>query len=275
MTELAISIPLEEKQLMGILHQADEQSDTAMVLVVGGPQYRVGSHRQFVQLARYLYQHQINVLRFDYSGMGDSQGDKKEFDNVCDDIKAAIDSLQQQLPHVKKIILWGLCDAASAIQIYASQDDRVIAQVLLNPWLKSTTAQGKTMVKHYYLQRLMSKAFWKKLMTGGVNIKGGISEASSHVSQSMKTEQAAQGSYQDRMLKGAKAFKGNTCLILSGNDLTAKEFEQNASMNKEWQQYLAASCQIFRIADADHTFSTRQYKSEVEQITLDFIKQLA
>ena len=40
------------EELVGILHPAP--GATGVVIVVGGPQYRVGSHRQFLLLARRL-----------------------------------------------------------------------------------------------------------------------------------------------------------------------------------------------------------------------------
>lgn len=49
-------------------------ASTGVVIIVGGPQYRAGSHRQFVLLARALATAGYPVLRFDYSGMGDSDG---------------------------------------------------------------------------------------------------------------------------------------------------------------------------------------------------------
>ena len=41
----------------------------AVLVVVGGPQYRVGSHRQFVSLARALARQGMTTVRFDYRGM--------------------------------------------------------------------------------------------------------------------------------------------------------------------------------------------------------------
>ena len=56
--------------LMGILAKPETPADTGVIVIVGGPQYRVGSHRQFVLLSRALAAAGYAVLRFDYRGMG-------------------------------------------------------------------------------------------------------------------------------------------------------------------------------------------------------------
>jgi len=47
----------------------------------------VGSHRQFVQLARRLAKQGYPTLRFDYRGMGDSEGVYRSFENVGPDLQ--------------------------------------------------------------------------------------------------------------------------------------------------------------------------------------------
>jgi hypothetical protein len=52
--EEALAIPCGAERLVGILAKPSVCGDTGVVIVVGGPQYRAGSHRQFVLLARTL-----------------------------------------------------------------------------------------------------------------------------------------------------------------------------------------------------------------------------
>ena len=51
-------------------------------------------------------------MRFDYRGMGDSTGDVRPFDDINDDIAAAIDEFFRQVPGLERVVLWGLCDGA-------------------------------------------------------------------------------------------------------------------------------------------------------------------
>ncbi len=274
MIERVLSFTANEQELLAISHHGLKKNSTGVLIVVGGPQYRVGSHRQFVQLSRSLACQGIASMRFDYTGMGDSCGDKKEFDNICDDIKAATDAFLKVQPHLQKVVIWGLCDAASAALMYAPQDERVNGLVLLNPWLRSEQAMGKTMVKYYYLQRLLSKGFWKKLFSGKVNITASARDAKGFVKDSVVADKQSAASYQARMLAGLQDFNGKVCLILSGEDLTAREFDEQTCKHKKWENLRNNNNEIHHLPEADHTFSSRELKAQIEYITFQFISQL-
>ncbi len=273
MSEYTVTMTSSAHQLLGILHHPANASDVAVLIIVGGPQYRVGSHRQFVQLSRALAEEKIVSMRFDYSGMGDSEGQKKSFDAISDDIEVACNLLCEKA-QVSKIVLWGLCDAASAAMIYAPTDSRVKGMILLNPWLRSDAAMGKSMLKYYYLQRLLSKDFWMKLLRGKINVASSVSDAKGFVEDSMASDNNSSESYQVRMQKGLAEFDGSLCLILSGVDLTAKEFEEQTLGSKNWKTFNSKRTQLHRLEKADHTFSTSQFKRQVESVSVNFIAGL-
>lgn len=273
-TESAVSFLSGDNALLGICHKTQKPAKIGVLIVVGGPQYRVGSHRQFVQLSRALSKHNIPSFRFDYTGMGDSEGDKKEFDGISDDIHEACNLAIQELA-VEEIVIWGLCDAASAAMIYAHTDSRVKGILILNPWLRSDTAMGKTMIKYYYVQRLLSKDFWQKLFKGKVNVASSIGDAKGFVKDSVSAQENDQDTYQSRMQKGVDQFTGKISLILSGVDLTAKEFAEQTLNNKNWRMLSSDKADVHRIDLADHTFSSASFKQEVESITIDFVTSLA
>ena len=186
------------------------ESQIGVVVIVGGPQYRAGSHRQFVLLSRALADAGFAVLRFDYRGMGDSEGVQRDFEAVSQDVAAAINMLQLQMPVVKQIALWGLCDGASAALLYCNEvtDPRVAGLCLLNPWVRSEASLAKTQVKHYYTDRLKQKEFWLKLFSGKVALSafGGLIRririSASAGDKSMHTADP----FQVRMANGWKSF---------------------------------------------------------------------
>lgn len=145
-------------------------ADVAVVIIVGGPQYRAGSHRQYVQLAQRLAQNGVAALRFDTRGMGDSTGAQRSLEEIEPDVGAAIDALRAARPAVRRVVLWGLCGGASAALLYwrLTQDPRVQGMVLVNPWVRSEATLARTHLKHYYLKRLGQRDFWSKLFSGKV-----------------------------------------------------------------------------------------------------------
>ena len=130
-------------QLWGILSRpvaGQTESSIGVLIVVGGPQYRVGSHRQFVLLARALARHGFPALRFDYRGMGDSEGNTRDFEGAGPDLLAALDALCTACPGLTRVVVWGLCDAASAALMFATADQRVAGIVAVNPWARSAAS---------------------------------------------------------------------------------------------------------------------------------------
>lgn len=263
--ERALVFDCEGDRLIGIVSEPlQARSDLGVVIIVGGPQYRVGSHRQFVHLSRHLAAQGWPTFRFDYRGMGDSEGDLRPFDRVDADIRAAIDALMAARPALRRVILWGLCDGASAAMMYAGSDPRVAGLAIANPWVRDAQTQAATQVKHYYGGRLLSGAFWKKLLTGGVDIGAAAREGTSALLRAFGSRAPSHGaeSFQTRMLTGWQRNAGPALVLISGNDLTAREFLERVAREPAWQAQLAKpTCRRFDLAEADHTFSTATWKS--------------
>src|SRR6185295_1875345 len=112
--ERPVLFECEGERLIGIIAVPEPPARVGVLVVVGGPQYRAGAHRQFVYLSRRLAAAGIPAMRFDYRGMGDSTGAARTFEDCGPDIAAAIDALRANCPAVARVVLWGLCDAASA-----------------------------------------------------------------------------------------------------------------------------------------------------------------
>ena len=144
--EEAVVFECEGESLVGVLSLPAAPATRGVLIVVGGPQYRVGSHRQFTLLARHLAAHGIPSLRFDYRGMGDSSGAVRSFEAVDADIRRAIDIFYERVSGLESVVIWGLCDAASAALFYAHRDARVGGLVLLNPWVRTPEGMARTVV---------------------------------------------------------------------------------------------------------------------------------
>ncbi len=249
--------------------------NTGVVIVVGGAQYRAGSHRQFVQLARFLAKAGFPVLRFDLPGMGDSPGELPSFEDTAPHIAAAINGFQQQHPGLERVALWGLCDGASASLLYvdATHDPRIAGLALLNPWVRCEVSLARVRVKHYYWQRLREGDFWRKLLRGGVGWKAVHGLAGNVRKMGQSTSQTV--SFQGRMARGWLAFTGPILLLLSERDLTAQEFVEHAASSTAWEGWSAlASFSTHTLSQADHTCSIPPSSRMVEYHSLQWLTRV-
>ena len=277
-TDHAAMFGCADDTLFGILSVPECAHDTAVVVVVGGPQYRAGSHRQFVLLARALATTGYAVLRFDCRGMGDSGGDQRDFEQVSLDIAAAVDLVMARVPGLRRVVLWGLCDGASAALLYCHEthDPRVAGLCLLNPWVRSETSLARTHVKHYYTQRLMQRDFWAKLLRGDVaaSALGGLL-GSLRAARARPRDSGAALSYTQRMAAGWRNPDHSVLLLLSGDDYTAKEFTDHLHRDAACADAMQhPRLQRHELPQADHTCSSSNDQRCVEQLTLGWLAQL-
>jgi exosortase A-associated hydrolase 1/exosortase A-associated hydrolase 2 len=274
--ERVLRIACEGVDLVSVLSApVAASSGIGVVVIVGGPQYRVGSHRQFVELARALTRAGHHVLRYDARGMGDSDGAMQGFEAAMPDVVAAIDALLRAAPGVKQIVLWGLCDAASIALMSAAQRRVVAGLVLANPWVRDATSLANATVKQYYRGRVLQGEFWRKLLSGRIDWMASLRSLGANLRAMFgptAASAAGAGGFQARMARGLTGFHGPVLLLLSGDDLTAREFTEYTAKAPEWAGLLKAErVRTVNLPQADHTFSRRAWKARVEQETISWI----
>ncbi|PIM51186.1 hydrolase 1, exosortase A system-associated [Roseateles chitinivorans] len=289
-----LRIDCEGAALVGLLSEPAAASmadmppaDTGVLLIVGGPQYRVGSHRQFTLLGRALAATGLPCLRLDHRGMGDAEGEQRGFDQLDADIAAALDAWQRERPALRRVVLWGLCDAASAALLYVHRrrDARIAGLCLANPWVRTEASLARTQVRHYYLDRLRQPAFWRKLLSGRVGL-GAVRELLGKLAQGRAAPAgtatpadaaaADRRHYTEQMADGLRAFGGPVLLILSGDDYVAKEFlDRCRDGGPAWRGLLGRpGLRREDLPDADHTFSTAAWRAQVERLTAAFVRDV-
>jgi exosortase A-associated hydrolase 1 len=213
--------------------------------------------------------------------MGDSDGDFPGFEHIAPDVAAAIDVLMARFPSLRQVALWGLCDATLAIAEHASCDPRVGGVVLLNPWVRSEAGLARAQLKHYYLARLMQPDFLRKVLSGKFNpiesgraLLGNIARVLSvRGSSADAAPESGANPLAARLSRALQKFRGPVLLILSGRDLTAKEFIDAASASSSWRRLLGET-RLTRcdLAPADHTFSRREWRDQVAAWTVQWVE---
>jgi exosortase A-associated hydrolase 1 len=285
--------------LYGVVHEPATASHRGLLVVTAGDalQYRAGTYRQFVDLARACSRSGIPVMRFDYRGIGDSEGVRPCLDHTREDIRAAIDAFVLHLPGLKEIVIWGMCSGASDAVLYAATDTRVAGIVLVNPWMVAGAGDLAHAHLKYFLRRLAHPAdVWAKIkfdylakpelrtrfgarlreVFAAVFRKGAAPEPARNpegqrlygVQITYTTPNLA-----DRMAEGLSNFEGPV-LLIAGGDPASASFLTVAAASAEWRRLLSAK-RVTRhhLAAADHEFSRREWRDRVASWTIDWLRE--
>jgi pimeloyl-ACP methyl ester carboxylesterase len=155
------------KTLVGIMTQPTEhppEDRPVFVILNSGIIHRVGHHRMYVTLARELAGAGYQVLRFDLSGIGDSdsRGDRlPPLEGVLADVREVVDWLATAR-RARRVILVGLCSGADHALVYGISDPRVCGLVLLDPSVPPTGGY----YLRYFLRHLMRPQSWINVAAG-------------------------------------------------------------------------------------------------------------
>ena len=120
--EKPMCISVGEQRLFGILHLpakgAPAAGGTGLVFINAGLRYRIGPYRQYVKYARRFCRAGHAVLRFDSSGIGDSEGHFRDISQFRRDVvedaaktACAVEFLRAEAG-VERIGLFGMCSGA-------------------------------------------------------------------------------------------------------------------------------------------------------------------
>jgi exosortase A-associated hydrolase 1 len=286
--ETAVCFDCQGVPLVGIIHRPTNPKRRGVLMVVaGGPQYRVGGHRQRVIWARRLAAEGYPTFRFDYRGAGDSYGDYVGFEGIDDDIRSALDHFSAEVPELDEIVLWGECNSVSSVLFYAFRDPRVKGLVMLNPWVRTESGQARALLRHYYLDRLLQPSFWLKLLSlrfnpwtslrSAVELMHRVRKNGSAVAAPSGDNLAAalsrDGTLPDRMLAGFSRFGGPMIIMVSGRDLIAREFDDLLLTSQAWQEEVRTKAPIrHTLPDADHSFSSAEQRDQVIALGLEWLR---
>ncbi len=279
-TEEALTFTCAGETLVGILHRPARPGRRGLVLVPGAPQYRVGSHRQSVLLARDLAAQGIAVLRFDYRGMGDSDGGFRSFEAVSEDIAAALAELSARVPAVEETLLFGLCDGASAIAYFAAGRQDLAGLVLVNPWVRDRDTVDRALVRHYYRDRLLSGDLWRRLLTGKLDLGRALGDLAGTLGRLARRKAGAATQPETakplsaRVADALTGYQGRVLLILSGADLTAQEFEASVLETEAiaaWRNRVAFT--LLRLEGANHTYARAEWRRRLHSAVLAWIDE--
>ncbi|MBZ5536437.1 MAG: hypothetical protein LAO31_10815 [Acidobacteriia bacterium] len=140
------------------------QQPTAVLLLNAGFVHRVGPARIHTKMARRLAEAGFPVLRFDFSGIGDSEARKDALPYEVSTIHEAREAmdLMSAAKGVSRFVLVGICSGASNSLRIALSDPRVVGAVPIESYPFSTTGY----IVSTYVRRFFRWRMWWNLLTG-------------------------------------------------------------------------------------------------------------
>ena len=159
--------------LVGIVTSAESRGGDkpAVLLLNPGIVHRVGPGRIYVKIARALAEQGFTVLRFDFSGIGDSSVrlDNRRFEESSVDETCAAMTFLQATRDINRFILLGGCSGAAVSLETARVDGRAIGGILINfpSRVRDDESTSARKDHHYYWNfAFWSMTSWRKLLTG-------------------------------------------------------------------------------------------------------------
>jgi pimeloyl-ACP methyl ester carboxylesterase len=134
------------------------------VLLNSGILHHVGASRLYVQVARRLAAAGHATLRFDFSGIGDSEPRRDTLsaaESAVVETREAMDLLQGRKGGTDRFVLFGLCSGADMGFKKAGVDDRVVGLVQLDPFAYRT----RGFYVHHYGPKLVSVDAWRNYVS--------------------------------------------------------------------------------------------------------------
>jgi len=139
-TTIPVTFPNRDGlRLFGILHQParPRQGHVAVLLLSPGVKMRVAPHRLYIKMAERFVDLGYPVLRFDFHGLGDAEGEAPEalladlygatqVGRYIADTVAAMDWMQQH-HGISRFVASGLCGGALTGLLAAARDPRIVA----------------------------------------------------------------------------------------------------------------------------------------------------
>ncbi|MGZ8285375.1 MAG: hydrolase 1, exosortase A system-associated [Allosphingosinicella sp.] len=165
-----LSLDCDGLALGASLDSAD--GETGLLLVTGGTQTRIGSHRMYERLAGALAQAGWPCLRYDRRGVGDSEGEDQDYKESGPDLAAAAEAFRREQPQLKRLLGFGLCDGASTLALHGKAA-RLDGYILVNPWFVEAEAgePPAAAIKSRYKDQLLSIDGWKRLLSGSISYR--------------------------------------------------------------------------------------------------------
>ena len=289
-------------RLAGMYNAGDgpDERNVAILLLSPGVKMRVAPHRQYVRLADTLSAAGWPVLRFDFAGLGDSEGERQErlhselytkiqLGLYVDDVVTAMNWLERQGVGERGFVLAGLCGGAITGLLAAAEDPRVkgLLSFGIPVMLDDRGATAETFIsagqlnklRSGYLRRLRDPQAWLRLLSFRTDYRLLIK---SLLQRSRKRSENSGGSagHDSRNPRFAPAFLSLlergvpiNC-IFGGSDRLHWEFEEE--FLSQYREAVAEHEEFFELNvtdGANHIFAWREWEEELLSLSFTWLNR--
>lgn len=295
--ESIVSFKSGRLELRGVIHTPDQaRNRVGIILLCPGYKHRVAQHRLYVHIARRLCADGFHVLRFDFHGLGESEGEVKrclfgdfwsfvQTGGFVSDTIAGVDFFKNEV-EIEKVILMGLCGGAITGLMAGAKDARVDGLILINipvmlegsstDWFIDRMPPGLAeSLLSGYLHRVTSVRSWLRLFSFKSDYRAIWKSVSTKVCRKLDiSKQSNFESYDETRLSSyfLESFKsycssGRPLLfIFSGNDKYRWAFESDFQKKflysgNEWEDFYS----IFVVDRANHSFTSPEWRGALLQ----------
>jgi exosortase A-associated hydrolase 1 len=203
----------------------DEAAGTTGLLIVGGGnEIRSGAYAGQAAMASYFAHKGYPVFRYDRRGVGDSEGTNGGFEGSKEDIAAAVTTFRQAAPHIRHLVAFGNCDAATALALFHA-GSAIDTLILANPWVIEPAAgndapapPSAAAIRARYWARLKNPRSLLDLLTGKIDfgkLVRGLAKAA-------RTEEAS--GLAQRLAAALSQSGKRACILIAARDTTAMAF---------------------------------------------------
>lgn len=286
-------------RLRGMLHEPDPRCarGVCVLLLSPGIKGRVGPHRLYLKIAAGLVPRGFHVLRYDFYGLGDSDGVIDErltsdmYNTIQDgryvaDTIAAMDWMQSTVG-VKRFVGSGLCGGSISAMLTAAQDRRIESILSLSiptafdggeaNWARFATSRQLEGIRKGYIKRLLKPEAWIRFLSGKTSygvlwrslrqLLPSARGANVAKSPAVAAPAAAKDDTNPKFAPAFLKFVGSgrqILLIFSGRDRLQWDFEEKFRDRHLAQlEPLREYIEMHTIADANHILSDPAWVREM------------
>jgi alpha-beta hydrolase superfamily lysophospholipase len=286
LTETPVLLSSDPGLFAIVTESADGESRRrGVILLNAGATHHVGPNRMYVTLARQWAQRGYVVLRMDLAGLGDSavRSGRNPGDvypaAALEDIRIAVDFMRERFG-ISDLALGGLCSGAYHALRAAHAALPVNRVLMVNPlnflWHEGMTLDGLTWLgfvhnPRRYVAQVLPTKFWRKLLTGQVNgwrvLKlfaqyswVVVDSTARNAARALHLPLPEDLGYQLQAIAGRGTQM--TFLFARGDPGINLLEHQGGSALKG----LSSRCRIHSIDGADHIFSQRGARKQLERL---------